>query len=285
MNLATLALALLLQTPAQPQAPSGPPGRTTARAGDESFVFEGGGFTMSERSLSIAGGPGVPGVRFNFGSSDGKTWSPVGADQSVWLTGQRGGQVKNPAVVINSTADNRLTATWTAMLTEQREGGPVEVPLSGTFDLPNRGRALNAPGPSVAKGGIALLGIVISLAALGGLLIGGVWIAIAGFKESPLWGWLTLPAAGPIVFVFLYWGVGSGSLMVFGGLVSIVGIVGAVAFSMRHWDIARVPFIMYTVCLIAFGIFVVALIVGQEKRPERQEKGPKFYENQKPTNT
>lgn len=276
MKLITALLVLLQAQPAQPQG-----GKATATpAGGETVTFQGGSYFLSSRSLTIATTIAKPGIRFSFSSIDeGKTWQPLGPDQSVWLTPSRGGLVKNLVITITTSTEDNITASWTAVLPEQGEAGAVETQLSGTVDFPGKGKAGPSAG-SVAKGGIALLGFVCFVLSLGGLIVGAAWLTTAGFRESPMWGWVCALSFGPVLLAFLYWGIGGAAAVGAGAALSAIGVVGAIAFGTRHVDAAKSALVTYLVSTVIFGIVVGALVLGSEKRPEggSRPRDPQFFE-------
>lgn len=280
MNLIT-ALFLLLQAPPAPAQG----GKATATpAGGETVTFQGGSYYLSARSLTLATTIAKPGIRFSFSSVDeGKSWQPLGPDQSVWLTPSRGGLVKNLVINITTSTEENITATWSAILPEQGEAGAIETQLSGTIDFPGKGKT-GPSAASVAKGGVALLGFVCFVLSLGGLIVGAAWLTISGFRESPMWGWVCALSFGPVLLAFLYWGVGGVAAVGAGAGLSVVGILGAIAFGARHVDAAKSALVTYLVSTAIFGIVFGALVFGSEKRPEggSRPRDPQFYEAPQP---
>jgi hypothetical protein len=270
MNLLLLA-ALLLQDA---------PGRASATADGKNFEFTGGEAKLTPRTLTIIAGPGRPGIRFKFESVDeGRTWTPLGIDQSVYLDNVRGGLVTALQLRIESTG-KRFTASWSATLAEKVEGNEVQTALTGKVDLPQQGKGVEKE-TSTTKGGIFFFGAVIFLAALAASIVGGVFITLAGFKESPMWGWLCLPTLGPLALAMLYYGVGPGHPMtMFGIAMTLVGIAGSIAFSIRHWDVARFWFVTYISGTVIFAIVIAALILSQEKvKPRDPDRNKPFFDS------
>ena len=256
------------------------PGRATAVADGKTFEFTGGEAKATSRTLTLIAGPGRPGIRFKFESTDeGRTWTPLGIDQSVYLDFTRGGLLTRPRVVVHSTAA-RFVASWSATLAEKVDGADVQTALTGTVDLPQQGKGVQKE-TSTAKGGVFFFGALVFLAALAASIVGGIFITLAGFRESPMWGWLCLPTLGPLVLAMLYYGVGPGQPMtMFGIIVSLGGIAGSIAFSVRHWDVARFWFITYVSGTVIFVVLVGALILSQEKvKPRDPDRDKKFFDS------